>query len=194
MDTSSPLVIFATVLLLIPTWSIRSTFFIFLSINSFHNPLYDTAIYSTSFLYKNLRFSYFQKFIFVFSFKNFKSVLLYHTLHISSMRITMDTLTLRIFYLINPSAELIYFNYQIIILLPYSFTWLPPILPQLLQHSFLTAVLFQPDQVIFLICFFSSFSLACCHHDFLYIGGLHKNYQKVSSVYDILLYISFFAF
>ena len=36
------------VLLLIPTWFIISTFFIFLSINSFHNPLYDTDIYITS--------------------------------------------------------------------------------------------------------------------------------------------------
>ena len=44
IDTASPLLIFARVLLLIPTFSTKSIFFIFLSINNFHNPLYDTAI------------------------------------------------------------------------------------------------------------------------------------------------------
>ena len=40
-----------TVLLLISTRFIKSTFFIFLSINNFHNPLYDTAICFPSLIY-----------------------------------------------------------------------------------------------------------------------------------------------
>ena len=47
------------VLLLIPTWFIISTFFIFLSINSFHNPLYDTAICIPSSLYTTYGFPVF---------------------------------------------------------------------------------------------------------------------------------------
>ena len=51
--------LYLTVLLLIPTWFIISTFFIFLSINNFHNPLYDTAICIPSSLYTTYGFPVF---------------------------------------------------------------------------------------------------------------------------------------
>ena len=58
-DPLSLVAMAATVLLLIPTWFIISTFFIFLSINSFHNPLYDTAICIPSSLYTTYGFPVF---------------------------------------------------------------------------------------------------------------------------------------
>ena len=70
---------------MIPTWFIISTFFIFLSINNFHNPLYDTAICIPSSLYTTYGFPVFWKYIFSFSVLHFQSILLYHTVCFSSM-------------------------------------------------------------------------------------------------------------
>ena len=75
---------------LIHIWFIISTFFIFLSINNFHNPLYDTAIYSTPLLCKFKVFSvFFNDNSAIYTI--IESFLLYHTIDISSMIITNQT-------------------------------------------------------------------------------------------------------